>query len=203
MVLAIAALLFQLAPATQALPDVALKPLTPAAKAAPATPAPAESATSRTAAARGASSAPSSSSYAETAFDGSSENSRALSTVRVPELQPAKPVEIIRVLEMPSRRNWLILSAAQHSAATFDAYSTRRAIGTGATEGDPLMRPFAHSPGIYAAIQVGPVLLDYVGRRMQRSQNNFLRHTWWVPQSLSTGVFLFSGIHNMNVASQH
>lgn len=203
MVLAMAALLFQLAPATQALPDVALKPLTPATKAAPATPAPAEPATSRTSAAKTSSNASSSNSYAEAAFDSASENSRALSTVRLPEPQPAKPVEIIPAVQMPSRRNWLILSVAQHSAATFDAYSTRRAIATGASEGDPMMRPFAHSPGIYAAIQAGPVVLDYVGRRMQRSQNSFLRHTWWLPQSVSTGIFLFSGVHNMNVANRH
>ena len=203
MVLAMAALLFQLAPATQALPDVVLKPLTPAAKAAPATPAATEPATNRTSEAKTSSNAASSNSYAETAFDSASANSKAFSTVRLPEPQPAKPVEVIPALEMPSRRNWLILSVAQHSAAAFDAYSTRRAISTGASEGDPMMRPFAHSPGIYAAIQAGPVVLDYVGRRMQRSQNNFLRHTWWLPQSVSTGIFLFSGVHNMNVANRH
>ena len=65
------------------------------------------------------------------------------------------------------------------------------------------MRPFAHSPGIYAAIQVTPVVLDFAARRMERSQNSFIRHSWWIPQSASTGLFLFSGAHNMSVANRH
>jgi hypothetical protein len=94
-----------------------------------------------------------------------------------------------------------MLSLAQHSAAAFDAYSTREAVSRGAVEGDPMMRPFANSPAIYAAIQVGPAVLDFVARRMQRSHNNFLRHTWWLPQSASTGLFIFSGVHDLRVAN--
>jgi hypothetical protein len=130
------------------------------------------------------------------------QNSQSLSTVRVPDVQPAKPASVIGVERLPSRRNWLILSIAQSSAAAFDAYSTRQAVSRGAVEDDPTMRPFAHSPGIYAAIQVGPAILDFAARRMQRSQNSFLRRTWWVPQTASTGLFLFSGAHNLHV-EQH
>jgi hypothetical protein len=64
------------------------------------------------------------------------------------------------------------------------------------------MRPFAHSPAVYAAIQLGPAMLDIVARHMQRSRNSLWRHTWWVPQSASTGVFLFSGIHNFQFAKK-
>jgi len=64
------------------------------------------------------------------------------------------------------------------------------------------MRPFAQSPAIYIAIQGAPVLLDYAARRMQRSPNSFFRRTWWVPQSASTGLFLFSGVHNLHVANR-
>ena len=96
-----------------------------------------------------------------------------------------------------------MLSIAEHSAAAFDAYSTRQAISSGAHETDPMMRPFANSPGIYAAIQAGPVVLDYAARRMQRSQYQLLRRTWWLPQSASTGLFLFSGVHNLNLANRH
>jgi hypothetical protein len=135
-------------------------------------------------------------------LDATSENSQTLSTVRVPSIQPATPKKMIPVEEVPSRRNWLILSIVQHSAATFDAYSTRQAVSTGAVEADPFMRPFAQSPAIYLAIQAGPVALDYAARRMQRSPNNFLRHTWWVPQSVSTGLFLFSGFHNLSIANR-
>jgi hypothetical protein len=135
-------------------------------------------------------------------LDATSENSQILSTVRVPSIQPATPKKVLPVEEVPNRRNWLILSIVQHSAATFDAYSTRQAVSTGAVEADPLMRPFAQSPAIYFAIQAGPLVLDYAARRMQRSPNNFLRHTWWVPQSVSTGVFLLSGFHNLSIANR-
>ncbi|HKV06299.1 MAG TPA: hypothetical protein VJO53_14475 [Candidatus Acidoferrales bacterium] len=201
MVLAIAALLFQFAPGTQALPDVALAPLAPAAKSAANTSTSTKTASAAAQSNGSAPTTPVSATLTATAFDSASQNSQVLSTVRIPEAQPAKPIQIIPV-ERPSRRTWLILSIAQHGAATFDAYSTRRALATGATEGDPMMHPFAHSPGIYAAIQVGPVVMDYAARRMQRSENSVLRHTWWLPQSVSTGVFLLSGIHNMNVANR-
>jgi len=97
-----------------------------------------------------------------------------------------------------SNRRWATLVVAQHAAATFDAWSTRRALSQpGRSEGDPLMRPFANSGAIYGAIQVGPVILDYVGRRMSRSQHNWVRKLWWVPQSAATVGFLFSGVHNV------
>ncbi len=115
---------------------------------------------------------------------------------------PAKPIRLIPVENVHPRPPWLILSAVQHGAAGFDAYSTRRAIRNGGVEMDPLMRPFAHSPAIYAAIQLGPAMLDVLARHMQRSRNGLLRRTWWVPQSASTGVFLFSGLHNLQVANK-
>jgi hypothetical protein len=130
----------------------------------------------------------------------STQNSQSLSTIRVPEPQPAKPVEIIGIRNLPSRKSLLVLSLVQHGAATFDAYATRRAVSSGAVESDPFMRPFAGSPAIYAAIQVGPAVLDYVASRMQRSPNRFLRRTWWLPQAASTGLFIFSGVHNLKLA---
>jgi len=135
-------------------------------------------------------------------LDASSQNSQALSTIRVPSIEPGTPRKFISVEDQHPRRNWLILTIVQHSAATFDAYSTRQAVSAGASEADPLMRPFAQSPAIYFAIQGGPVILDYAARRMQRSSNSFLRRTWWLPQSASTGLFLFSGVHNLHVANR-
>jgi len=135
-------------------------------------------------------------------LDATSQNSQALSTIRVPSIEPATPRKVISVEDQSPRRNWLILTIVQHSAATFDAYSTRQAVSAGATEADPLMRPFAQSPAIYFAIQGGPLILDYAARRMQRSSNSFLRRTWWLPQSASTGLFLFSGVHNLHVANR-
>ncbi|HEV2288565.1 MAG TPA: hypothetical protein VGR81_06385 [Candidatus Acidoferrales bacterium] len=96
---------------------------------------------------------------------------------------------------IPNERAWLFLGAAEHSAAGFDAWSTRRAISQGRIETDPLMRPFANSNAIYAAIQVVPFGLDYVARRMEHS-SGWTRHVWWVPQSLATATFLLSGSYN-------
>lgn len=126
---------------------------------------------------------------------------QGISTVRVPDPEPTKPIQMPSAETLHPSRAWLALSFVQSSAATFDAYSTRQAIGHGAVEDDPMMRPFAHSDALYGAIQVGPVILDYVARHMRRSETNFFRRTWWVPQSLATAGFLFSGVHNMNVAN--
>jgi hypothetical protein len=126
---------------------------------------------------------------------------QGISSVRVPDPEPTKPIQMPSAETLHPSRAWLALSFVQSSAATFDAYSTRQAIGHGAVESDPLMRPFAHSDALYGAIQVGPVILDYVARHMQRSESPFFRRTWWVPQSLATAGFLFSGVHNMGVTN--
>ena len=105
-------------------------------------------------------------------------------------------------VEQPRYRMWLALSLAQHSAATFDAWSTRHAISSGtARELNPMLRPFAGNASLYAAIQVGPILLDYLGRRMMNSRSGWARNTWWVPQSVGTAVSLVSGVHNLKVRS--
>lgn len=132
----------------------------------------------------------------------SAQNSQSLSTVHIPEPKPVKPISIKPTETVPSRRSWLILTLAQHGAATFDAYSTRQAVGNGAVEHNPLLRPFVHSPAAYGAMQVCPALLDILARRMQRSDSGLFRRTWWIPQTVSTGVFVFAGAHNMNVASR-
>src|SRR5271156_2287826 len=126
------------------------------------------------------------------------QNSQSFSTIRISD-EHEKRYPTREAESIPSRREWLALMILEHSAAAFDAYSTREAISRGAKEEDPLMRPFAHSPAIYAAIQVGPALLDVLARRMQRSQYNFVRRTWWLPQSVSTGSSIFSGVHNLSV----
>ena len=99
-------------------------------------------------------------------------------------------------IQRPSRA-WFVLMAAEHSAAGFDAWSTRNAVSQGRVEADPLMRPFSHSGAIYGAIQVVPFGLDYAARRMQRS-SGWTRHVWWLPQSLATASFLFSGTYNFS-----
>ncbi len=130
------------------------------------------------------------------------QESQTLETMRLEEPKLGKNGRVKDVEGMPSRRKWLALAAAEHGAAAFDAYSTRQAIGRGAVEADPMMRPFADSPSIYAAIQVAPLALDYAARRLQRSQNPLLRKMWWLPQTGATSMFLFSGVHNLGVATR-
>jgi hypothetical protein len=118
-------------------------------------------------------------------------------------LMPAKPMTVsVAELAAEGRHNqriWRELTIASHSAATFDAWSTRHAITTtGAQEMNPLLKPFAGNASLYAAIQVGPALMDYVGRKMMYSRYNWVRRMWWVPQSASFASSLFCGAHNLS-----
>jgi hypothetical protein len=95
---------------------------------------------------------------------------------------------------------WYTFMAAGHSAAAFDAYTTRRALsGNYGTEGNPMLRPFAHSNAIYAATQVSPAIMDYVGRRMMTSRRPMLRRFWWVPQVAGAGFSFSAGMHNYSL----
>jgi hypothetical protein len=95
------------------------------------------------------------------------------------------------------RKIWYGLVAASSGAAAFDAWTTRRAVsGNYGVEGDPLLRPFAHSNAIYAATQVSPAILDYVGHRMITSHHEWMRKMWWVPQVAGTSFSLGAGVHN-------
>jgi hypothetical protein len=130
------------------------------------------------------------------------EEAQSLENLRLDQPTIGKPGKMRLVDEAPSRRKWLALGMAVHGAAAFDAYTTRQAIGRGAVEADPMMRPFASSPSIYAAIQVAPLALDYAARRMQRSENPVVRKMWWLPQSGGAAMYLFSGTHNLGVVGR-
>jgi hypothetical protein len=210
MVLAVAALFLQLSPVSQALPAAIPSLFASTARAAVAAdvkfPDPSRNTTLTPdlATAYSEKKAPSASEPSVTGTTNpeplhSAQNVLSLSSIRIQPVGPGNEHQVIQARTSPPRRTWLALSLIQHGAATFDAYSTRQAISRGGVEIDPMMRPFAQSPGLYAAIQVGPVLLDFVSRKMQRSQNNFVRRMWWVPQSLSTATFLYSGVHNLNL----
>jgi hypothetical protein len=119
-------------------------------------------------------------------------------------LKPAKPMTVsvaaLREEDRRNRRLWIGLGIAAHSAATFDAWSTRHAITTsGAQELNPLLRPFAGNASLYAAIQVAPALLDFAGRKMMYSRYSWMRRAWWVPQSASLVSSVFCGAHNLSV----
>jgi hypothetical protein len=102
------------------------------------------------------------------------------------------------------KHTWLALTVVQHSASTFDAWSTRYSITSGhGRELNPLMKPFAGSAAIYGAIQLAPVGTDFLGRRLMRSSNPKLRKLWWLPQAAGTVGFIFSGVNNVRVAHGH
>ncbi len=117
-------------------------------------------------------------------------------------LRPGTPMTVsVDELRAENRRKqlmWKGLIIASSGAATFDAWSTRHAITTaGAQELNPLLRPFAGNASLYAAIQVGPVLMDFVGKKMMYSRHPWVRRMWWVPQSASFVSSIFGGAHNL------
>jgi hypothetical protein len=124
------------------------------------------------------------------------------STIQIPENSSIQDIRERSIESQPSRRNWLILSAVSHSAATFDAYSTRRSIASGNVEADPMMKPFANSPVIYVAIQASPLVMDFAAYELQHSRNRFVRRLWWIPQSTGTAMSVFAGAHNISISNR-
>ena len=95
---------------------------------------------------------------------------------------------------------WYSLAVTGHGAAAFDAYSTRRALSGGyGTEGNPFLRPFANSGALYAATQISPVIMDFIGKRMMLSEHRWVRRLWWVPQAAGSGISIGAGVHNLSV----
>lgn len=114
--------------------------------------------------------------------------------------QPFLPVRP-RPVETPRQRKmWYGLMAVSHAGAAFDAWSTRRAISGGyGQEANPFLKPFANSNAIYAATQVSPAVMDYLGKRMMTSPNPWIRKLWWFPQVAGSGMSFAAGAHNMSV----
>jgi hypothetical protein len=144
----------------------------------------------------------------EAAGDGVS--SSVTSSVAAEAVQPpriALPMQPMKAAYMRPRetRNqriaWYTLALTGHGAAAFDAYSTRRVLsGNYGMEGNPLLRPFAHSNALYAVTQVSPAVMDLIGKRMMVSQNRWVRRLWWLPQAAGSGFSIGAGVHNMGVA---
>jgi hypothetical protein len=124
------------------------------------------------------------------------------STAPMAFLKKGKPTTVsVAELREENRQNqilWRGLAIMSHGAATFDAWSTRRAItNSGAQELNPMLKPFAGNASLYAAIQVAPFLMDYAGKKMMYSRHSLLRRTWWIPQSASFVSSIFCGAHNV------
>lgn len=115
-------------------------------------------------------------------------------------LKPAKPAFTRNYDTARQKKIWYGLTIASSGAAAFDAWSTRRAISGGyGQEANPFLRPFANSNALYAATQVSPLLMDYIGRRMMTSQHAMLRKLWWLPQTTGMGMSFAAGVHNVGV----
>src|SRR5215831_6818238 len=114
--------------------------------------------------------------------------------------QPFMPVRP-RTVETPRQRKmWYGLMAVSHAGAAFDAWTTRRAISGGyGREANPFLKPFANSNAIYAAIQVSPAVMDFLGKRLMLSQNPWIRKVWWLPQTAGASASLLAGRHNLGV----
>ncbi len=129
-------------------------------------------------------------------------NAAMLPVQPVQPVQPQKSLQRIENANMVPIRKWQALVVAQHSAALFDAWTTRKAITSGnGYERDPLLKPFAQSAAIYPATQAVPVALDFLSYRMMRSDNRYLRRTWWLPQAVSIVGSVWCGSRNLRVAS--
>jgi len=120
-----------------------------------------------------------------------------------PAAQPFRPVKPVftRPRETPRQRKiWYGLALAGHSGAAFDAWTTYRAVSSGyGREANPFMRPFANSSAIYAATQVSPAFMDFLGKRMMVSQHGWVRKVWWLPQAAGASMSFASGAHNVGV----
>jgi hypothetical protein len=126
-----------------------------------------------------------------------------------PEVEPAplrssaQPFLAIRrrPVETPRQRKmWYGLMAVSHAGAAFDAWSTRRAISSGyGQEANPFLKPFASSNAIYAATQVSPAVMDYLGKRMMTSPNPWVRKLWWFPQAAGASMSFGAAVHNVGV----
>jgi len=116
---------------------------------------------------------------------------------------PMQPVKAAYTRPRETRNQriaWYTLAVTGHSAAAFDAYSTRRVLsGNYGIEGNPLLRPFAHSNALYAVTQISPAVMDLIGKRMMVSQNRLVRRLWWLPQAAGSGFSIGAGVHNMGV----
>jgi hypothetical protein len=127
-----------------------------------------------------------------------------------PAVLPLNPQPLIAIARQPVPISpsgkqvllWRGLIIGEHSAAAFDAWSTRDSLASGnGYERNPLIKPFADSSAIYPVLQIAPFGFDYLGHRLMRSNNVVLRRIWWLPQAVSMSASLWCGARNIHVAN--
>jgi hypothetical protein len=113
------------------------------------------------------------------------------------------PVKQVRLQERPAlpRKTYFTLTLLGHSGAAFDSWSTRRLIARGGEEVNPFVKPYADSAAIYPVMQAWPLAMDYVGRRMARSDKPWVRRMWWLPQTLTAAASWVNGFRNVSLAN--
>lgn len=114
--------------------------------------------------------------------------------------QPVKPV-LSGPRETPKQSKiWYGLAIVSSSGAAFDAWSTHRAVASGyGREANPFLKPFASSNAIYAATQVSPLVMDFLGKQMMMSRRRWVRKMWWLPQAAGASLSFAAGVHNVGV----
>src|SRR5260370_39388789 len=55
---------------------------------------------------------------------------------------------------------------------------------------------------MYAATQVTPAVMDFIGKRMMVSQNRWVRRMWWLPQAAESGFSIAAGGHNIALVKE-
>ena len=115
-----------------------------------------------------------------------------------PVIRPSAPTPATPAEEThnPNRRQWLVLSMTAHTAAGFDAWTTRHNVNAGMQEMNPVLRPFAGSNALYPVMQIGPSIGDYVAWKMMRSNRPLFHKLWWAPQVASAGISFTCGAKN-------
>jgi hypothetical protein len=98
----------------------------------------------------------------------------------------------------------LLILAINHGSATFDAWSTERAVRFPfVQESNPVMRPFVHSkPAAYIVVQTQGLVADWLELRhksLESKPERFAAKAWEIGTPLMHGV---AGIHNLQVESK-
>ena len=123
--------------------------------------------------------------------------------LRLAAAQPFQPVRPVmgRPYETPrQRKTWYALTIIGSGGATLDAWSTRRAISGGyGQEANPFLRPFANSNVLYAATQVSPALMDFLGKRLMTNEHRWVRKVWWLPQTAGASFSFVAAAHNISL----
>lgn len=92
------------------------------------------------------------------------------------------------------------LAVIQGGAVTWDVVTTRMMITRGGYENNPIMRPFVHNSGTFAAEAIFQVWFSaFIADRMKHSRSPVLRKTWWLPQVVNISSGVSGGVYNSSM----